>query len=337
MRVLKAAVVVLTAILLMLTMATAQTAPVKVRVAWVVPVSNWPSIVFEKQGIAKHLGKSYIYEPIRFQGTTPMITALGTGDLDIAQLAYSSLALAIQNARMNDLRIIADEFQDGMGDYASNEFMVLKDSPIKKVEDLKGKVVAINAVGSGVDIALRAMLRKHGMDPNKDITVVEAAFPNMKAMLAEKKADMIAAVIPFSLNSELRAMARTLFTQKDAIGPSQMVFWVARESYLKKNRAALVDFFEDALRSVRFYLDPANQAEVLQIASRVSKLPPQAFEGWLFTKKDYYRDRNFIPNLEALQANVDLQHDLGLLNTRIDIKKYVDLSIVQEAAKRVGN
>ena len=31
--------------------------PVKIRVAYVVPVANWPSILFEKPGLAKHMGK----------------------------------------------------------------------------------------------------------------------------------------------------------------------------------------------------------------------------------------------------------------------------------------
>src|SRR6267154_2412325 len=67
----------------------------------------------------------------------------------------------------------------------TNQFFVLKDSPIQKVADLKGKVVATNAVGSAVDIAMRAMLRKHGLEDKRDYTVVEAPFPTMKAMLAQ--------------------------------------------------------------------------------------------------------------------------------------------------------
>ena len=35
---------------------TAQAEPVKIRMAWVAPVSNWASIVLEKKDLAKHLG-----------------------------------------------------------------------------------------------------------------------------------------------------------------------------------------------------------------------------------------------------------------------------------------
>ena len=67
--------------------------------------------------------------------------------------------------------MIADDFQDGVDGYYSNEFDVLTDGPIRKVEDLKGKVVATNAGGSAVDVAMRAMLHKHGLESNRDYTI----------------------------------------------------------------------------------------------------------------------------------------------------------------------
>ena len=143
---------------------TAQAEPVKIRMAWVAPVSNWASIVLEKKDLAKHLGKSYTLETVRFAGTPPMMTALAAGELEIANLAYSTFPLAVQNANLDDLRVIADEFQDGVTGFATNEWAVLKDSPIQKVEDLKGKIIATNAAGSAVDIAARAMLKKHGLE-----------------------------------------------------------------------------------------------------------------------------------------------------------------------------
>jgi len=200
-------------------------------------------------------------------------------------------------------------------------------------------VLATNAAGSAVDIVMRAMLRQNGIDDRKDVTIVEAAFPNMFAMLSEKKADLIPSVIPFSFNPKLRETGRVLFTQKQAVGRTQMIIWAAREGFLKKNRAAMVDFMEDSIRAVRWFLDPKNHKEAVEIAARVSKRPPEAFDKWLFRKAgqegDYYRDPNMIPDLAAMQKNIDLQHKLGLLKASIDVKKHSDLSIARDAAKRL--
>ena len=88
--------------------------PVKIRASWVAPVSNWASILLEKKDLARHLGKSYVLEPVRYRGTPPMITALANGELEVANLAYSTLGIAIQNAGLDDIRVIADEFRDGV-------------------------------------------------------------------------------------------------------------------------------------------------------------------------------------------------------------------------------
>jgi sulfonate transport system substrate-binding protein len=313
--------------------------PAKIRVAYVVPVANWASLVFEKQGLARHQGKSYTFEAVHFQGTPQMITALANNELEIADLAFASLAIAIQNAGMDDLRVIGDEFQDGVDGYYTDEFFVLKDSPVKTIKDLKGKVVATNVAGSAVDIIMRAALRKNGLDDRKDVNTIETAFPNMKPTLLSKKADAIPGVIPFSFDPELRNATRVLFTQKEIVGRTQMIVWAARSGFIQKNRAAMVDFMEDVIRAVRWYLDPANHQEAVEISARVSKRPAGAFDKWLFTKAgqngDYYRDPSMKPDLKALQANIELQHQLGLVKASVDVAKHADLSVIEEAAKRL--
>jgi NitT/TauT family transport system substrate-binding protein len=273
-------------------------------------------------------------EAIRFQGTPPMITAIANGELEISNLAYSTFPLAVQNANLDDLRVIADEFQDGVAGFHSNEFSVLADSPIKKIEDLKGKIIATNSIGSAVDIVSRAMLHKHGLEDKRDYTTVEAPFPTMKAMLKEKKADLIPSVPPFSFDPELKQASRVLFDSKQAIGISQFIIWAARKSFIDKNRAAMVDFMEDMLRIERWYMDPKNHDEVMKIAAKITKQPPERF-GWLFTKQDYYRNPDMLPNLDALQSNINITHQLGFIKAPLDVKKYTDLSLAQEAAKRL--
>src|SRR5579884_4196324 len=284
----RARVALASAVALALGASLAQAEPLKIRGAWVAPIANWSSLWLQKKDLAVHFGQSYEFEPVRYAGTPPMITAIANNELEIGNLAFSTLPIAIGNAGMDDIRVIADDFQDGVDGYASNDFQVLADGPIKKVEDLKGKVVATNAAGSGVDVAMRAMLRQHGLEANRDYTIIEAPFPGMKAMLTEKKVDLIPAVLPFSLDPELKKTAKSLFTMRDAIGVSQFVMWSARKPFIDAHRAALFDFLEDTLRIVHWYLDPKNHDAVAQICAALTKQPPERF-GWVFTKTDYYR------------------------------------------------
>jgi ABC-type nitrate/sulfonate/bicarbonate transport system substrate-binding protein len=313
-------------------------APVKIKTGWITVPTSLAPILFAKPELAKHLGKSYTLEPLHFAGTAPMITALATGGLDIAELAFASFGNALQNGHMTDLRIIADELQDGHPGYLSNGFLVLKDSPIKTIHDLKGKTLATNVIGAGTDIATRAYLRRIGLEATRDYTVIEANFFAMIPMLTSRKADLVTTIPATENDPRALQVGRVLFELKDAMGgPTQILLRVARQGFIAKHRAALVDYFEDEIRELHWYLDPKNHDEAVTIVSKYTKIPKERLDGWLFTHKDTYRDPNDVPDLAALQRNLQVQKEAGFLKIDIDVKKYADLSLVDQAGKRVNN
>ena len=151
-----------------------------------------------KQNVLKNYGKSYTLEMTFTRGTPEAATLLASGQADLGTLAFSTFATAIaKNAVAGGLSIISDNYQDGHAGNATNTFFVQKDSPIKTVADLKGKKVGINAYGSAVDLVLRVVLKKQGLDPKRDVQIVEVNFPNMASAIREKRIDCGVLVIPF--------------------------------------------------------------------------------------------------------------------------------------------
>ena len=57
---------------------------------------------------------------------------------------------------------------------------------------------------------------------------------------------------------------------------------------------------------------------------------------WAFTDKDQYRDPNGMPNLSALQSNLQLQKQVGFLKEDIDVKKYSDVEHGGGSGQTVG-
>ena len=208
-----------------------------------------------------------------------------------------------------------------------------KDSGINKVEDLKGKVVGTNGGGSAVDVAGRAMLKKHGLEDKRDYTIVEGPLPAMPAMLLEKKADLIPAVLPFALNPKLRAEGKVLFTRRtprpdadDRVDGAQVVHRQAprRHGRLHGGHAAgraLVSRSEEPRRGGQDRLQGHQGAAgafrlAVHQAGHLSRSEPDA-------------------EPRRLQRNVDTTQELGFVKKQIDIRKYADLSLVEEAAKRL--
>ncbi|HEX9462315.1 MAG TPA: ABC transporter substrate-binding protein [Alphaproteobacteria bacterium] len=307
--------------------------PLKLRIGWAQAPGHMAPLLYQNKAILKHFGKSYVAEPTRFQGSTPQIQAIASGELEIAAFGAPAMVLAITNARQ-DVRVVADVIQDGVPGYYTAPFLVKKNGPVKTVQDLKGKRVATNAIGSASDAALRIYLRRHGLQ-DRDFTSVEANFANMPAMIADGKVDMISLQPQFAHGFIETGEYIPLFTTKDAIGVSQIVFWAMRADVIAKNRPALVDFFEDHIRAMRWFLDPRNHAQAVDIAAAALKAPRETLD-YAFTKADFYRSPDARPMVDAVQRDVADAVELGVLKESLPIApNYVDLSLIEEAKKRI--
>jgi sulfonate transport system substrate-binding protein len=316
---------------------TARAEPLTIRQGWVSLTAAFTPIIFQKKELMPHYGKSYVLEASHFGGTSAELTAIAAGEVDLVTIGFSTLAASIERAGL-DLRIVADGFQDGIDDHFSSRYIVRNDSGIAKIEDLKGKVLATNGLGGSLDVALRAMLRKHGLEDKRDLTLIEGAFVNMNSMLLSGKVDLIGQTPPFIYDPTLTAQTHVLFTMKDAVGPTQMIALAAPAQFLNKNRAAMTDYFEDYLRGIHWALDPANRAAVVALVAEATKQPPERIGSFIYTARDFYRDPGARPNIPALQHDMETQRALGFVKTEFDVRHYVDLTLLDAATKRLqGN
>jgi sulfonate transport system substrate-binding protein len=307
--------------------------PLRITIGWAQAPGHMAPILYQNKAILTHFGTSYVADPIRFQGSTPQIQAMATGELNVAAFGATALVAAVVNAHL-DVKIVADVIQDGVGGYFTAPYMVVKDGPLKTVQDLKGRRVASNAIGSASDAAMRIFLHKAGLK-DTDFTTIEANFANMPAMLADGKVDMINLQPQFAHGFVDSGKYRTLFTTKDAIGPSQIVFWAMRADFIATHRAALVDFFEDHIRAMRWFLDPKNHDQAVNIAATALKIPKESL-GYAFTKDDYYRSPDARPEIARVQSDIKDAVELGLIKEGIQLApKYVDLSLIEDAKKRL--
>jgi sulfonate transport system substrate-binding protein len=319
------------------TLGAAQSAPLPIRVGWAETPGHLAPLVAalaEKHPeIMPNNGKTYDFEPVRFPGSTPQIQALAINDLEVAAFSDSAFALAVTNAHL-DVPIVADVIQTGREGYFPGEYVVAKDGPIKTIDDVKGKRVATNAIGSEADSTMRAMLRRHRIQ-DQDFTTVEANFANQPAMLEEGKVDMIELLPQFA--SELMATGkyRILFTGVDVHGLSEAVFWCMRADFIAAHRPALIDFFTDYMRAVRWFLTPANREEAIALTVAVTHKSGKDLD-FAFTKHDFYHSPEMMPDIAAVQREIDEDVQLGVLPKRVEVNpKYVDLSLIKAAKARL--
>ena len=316
--------------------ATASSAePLKIRISWsVAPAHITPLIPLAPEGVYRHYGKSYIVEPTRMRGSGPALQALAAGEIEMGGLSAQALVLGTTRAKL-DLVVVAQLMSGGIPGYADSSYYVRKGEGIKTIKDLKGKRLAVNARGSTIDAAIRAITGKHGLKDGRDYQMVEVRFPAMLAALESKRVDLAVLVNPFNFIADKKGGTEPLFTTADALGSVQTLQYVTKASWVAKNRKAVVDFLEDHLRFRRWLYDPKNRTAALDILSKVTKRPAKNYAAWAFTKKDNYRNLDAVSDTKLLQKNIDDLKKLGILPTAIDVKKSTDDSLVAEAKRRL--
>jgi ABC-type nitrate/sulfonate/bicarbonate transport system substrate-binding protein len=89
-----------------------------------------------------------------------VVTALIAGEIDVAGIAGSSMRAAARGAPLK-----ANFFP-----YDKSLFVLMGASGIKRVQDLKGKVIGTTGPGATTEVAASMVLQHYGMDPKKDVT-----------------------------------------------------------------------------------------------------------------------------------------------------------------------
>ncbi len=114
-------------------------------------------------------------------------------------------------------------------------FYIMALPEIKSIDDLKGKSVGVTRFGSSTDFTMRYVLRKQGLEPGKDVTLIQTGDLFAAAAMLRTRAIVAA---PFSSPTNLRAEeagARVLMN----MGKAGVYFphdaFMARRSFLNGN------------------------------------------------------------------------------------------------------
>ena len=136
-------------------------------------------------------------------------------------------------------------------------FYIMALPDIQSIEDLRGKAVGVTRFGSSTDFTMRYVLRRHGLDPGRDVTMIQTGDLFAAAAMLRTRAIVAA---PFSSPTNLRAQeagARVLLN----MGKAGVYFphdaWMARKSFINANEDLVRRFLKAYSEGVyRLHTDP---------------------------------------------------------------------------------
>jgi NitT/TauT family transport system substrate-binding protein len=121
-------------------------------------------------------------------------------------------------------------------------FYIVVQPEVKSIQDLRGRAVGITRFGSSTDFTMRYILRKAGLEPDKDVPLLQMGGQPELAAAIEARRIFAAPMTPPALQKTLTAGARIQIPPK-TIGLSfPHVGIVVRKAYLGSHRQTVKNF-----------------------------------------------------------------------------------------------
>ncbi|HYI27201.1 MAG TPA: ABC transporter substrate-binding protein, partial [Bradyrhizobium sp.] len=202
---------------------------------------------------------------------------------------------------------------------------VKDDSPIKTIADLKDKTIGISVIGGGTHGPFNLMLRKAGLDPDKDIKLVEVGFALSEDALRSGRVDAVNMNQPFAARAEAKGGTRKLFSLSEAMPNIVHILEACRADFVDKNPEAVKAYVRDITAGMKKAL--ANRDETLKVVSEQLKAPIPVLETYLLKDNDFGRDPGAAPNFPAIQKMLDIYAEQGML-PKMDAAQFKHPTIV---------
>lgn len=297
--------------------------PPVIRVGWSVPAQTQHYVMMKKPDLLKNLGHSYQIEWINFPASVAIVQALASKNLDAGGVTIVPVARTIEQKAV-DLRIVADITSERPGGFQTT-WVTLESTGIKSVADLRGKTMGVASYGSTTDLLGRAILRRNGIDPDRDVQRIDVRLPVMEQAL--RKGEIAAGEMaqPFYAAAKARGGIRDLFTAQEILPVLPLLVEVFTEDFIAKYPDAVKGFLEDYVTALDYARDPKNRDAVISMVADVTKLPREVWSSFLLTPNDYVMAADGLPDPQAIQKTFDFLTDAGVLKTKLDAAAAIDV------------
>ncbi len=294
-----------------------------IHVGWTIPAEESKYWMMRRPAEFPDIGKTYNIEWTQFQGTAPMTQALAAGALDCATQAPLSLANGVVGGNLKAY-IVAQHVFEKPGGF-SVYWAVKDNSPIKTIADLKGKTVGISVIGGGTEGPFDMLLKQNGVDPKKDIKLVEVGFAVSEDALRQGRIDAVNMNQPFAARAEAKGGIRKLFSLSEEMPNIVHILEACRADFVDKNPELAKAYVRDLTSAIKKAL--ANREETLKVDSEVLKAPVAVLDTYLLKDNDFGRDPGDAPNFPAIQKMLDIYHEAGML-PKMDVAQFKHPTIV---------
>jgi NitT/TauT family transport system substrate-binding protein len=275
------------------------------------------------RGLLKKYG--FESEIIAMQGGTQLAQAVIGASIPIAVMGGAYLTAAVRGADLVMIATHMDKFP----------YSLIVKPNIKKVEDLKGTKLAISRFGSSSDAGLRVALQKLGLNPDKDVTILQVGGQTERfAALKGGTVDGTVVIPPLS-GAAQRLGYNALINMTELGIPYPQEGVVVSRQMIGSRRETIIRFLKAYIEGVK-ELKTDKEFAIAVMAKHLRldrKKDREALEDSF--KEVVIEQMLKIPsiNLEAIKVGLDLLGKDKPARASSNPRDYVDGTLIQELVK----
>ena len=265
-------------------------------------------------------------------GADKTMTAVISGEADIGFMGAEASVYAYQEGATDPVVNFAQLTQR-----AGNFLVAREEMPDFKWEDLKDKKVLGGRKGGMPEMVFEYILRKNGLDPQKDLTIDQSIDfgSTAAAFTGDTSADFTVEFEPSATALEKEGAGYVVASLGVDSGYVPYTSYSAKTSYMEKN-PEIIQKFTNALQKGMEYVQSHTPEEIAEV------IAPQFAETDLDTVtaivKRYYDQDTWKSNLifekESFELLEDILEDSGELSERVSYEDLVTTKYAREAAEK---
>jgi NitT/TauT family transport system substrate-binding protein len=275
------------------------------------------------RGLLKKYG--FESEIIAMQGGTQLAQAVIGASIPVAVMGGAYLTAAVRGADLVMIATHMDKFP----------YSLIVKPNIKKVEDLKGTKLAISRFGSSSDAGLRVALQKLGLNPDKDVTILQVGGQTERfAALKGGTVDGTVVIPPLS-GAAQRLGYNALINMTELGIPYPQEGVVVSRQMIGSRRETIIRFLKAYIEGVK-ELKTDKEFAIAVMAKHLRldrKKDREALEDSF--KEVVIEQMLKVPsiNLEAIKVGLDLLGKDKPARASSNPRDYVDGTLMQELVK----
>ena len=279
----------------------------------------WPVYIGIKKGFFDSAGLKF--DIVYVQSSANLVQQLAAGSLDITMSTglVDPIRAIDQNAGIAIVRFEAQ----------APPYALIGKPSIKKLADLKGKLISLGGAKDITRIYVERMLAPHGVKPGEfDMVFAGATSARASALLAGA-VDAAILLPPFNFQAEAQGFTNLGLTVDYA---PELPFsgTVVNKTWAASHQEILKRILAAHSKSVEWFYDNKNRDEAISVLTSVSSLKPEdVTKSYEFFRKNSFFDRSGTISRKKMNALIEALTSLGDVQAKGNIERFVLPAITQ--------